>query len=182
VKGPKNTVVGASAPGAVLLPVLVTGAPEGKKLQIVEAALEIFIGVAPRPRQVGAVFDEESQRQADLDACFKANPGLMRYKARPLDGIWATAPYLHNGSVPTLYDLLLPAAQRPKKFLLGAREYDPVKVGYVTGNAPGNSFVFQAVDDAGKQVPGNSNMGHDYGVGSLTEAQRLSLLEYLKTL
>ena len=52
-------------------------------------------------------------------------------RARPLYGIWAAAPYLHNGSVPTLHDLLLPPEHRPKTFALGAREYDPVKLGFV---------------------------------------------------
>ncbi len=55
----------------------------------------------------------------------------LGYIARPLNGIWATAPYLHNGSVPTLYDLLLPAEQRPRTFYTGSNEFDPVKVGYV---------------------------------------------------
>ncbi|MEE4277884.1 MAG: di-heme-cytochrome C peroxidase [Halieaceae bacterium] len=52
------------------------------------------------------------------------------YKARPLNGIWATAPYLHNGSVPTLYDLLLPPDERPRQFRVGCREFDPTRVGF----------------------------------------------------
>lgn len=64
-------------------------------------------------------------------------PGAY-YKARPLNGIWATAPYLHNGSVPTLHDLLLPPQQRPKTFRVGCREYDPDKVGFVQ-DCPGAS-------------------------------------------
>ncbi len=58
----------------------------------------------------------------------------LQYKARPLNGIWATPPYLHNGSVPNLYALLSPVAERPKRFYLGNREYDPVNVGYSTRN------------------------------------------------
>jgi hypothetical protein len=46
------------------------------------------------------------------------------YRAKTLKGIWATAPFLHNGSVPTIYHLLLPASQRPAMFRLGTREYD----------------------------------------------------------
>jgi len=57
-------------------------------------------------------------------------PGAY-YKARPLNGIWATAPYLHNGSVPTLEDLLLPPEDRPKKFSVGCHGFDPDKVGFV---------------------------------------------------
>ena len=61
--------------------------------------------------------------------------------AGPLRGIWATAPYLHNGSVPTLYHLLLPGDERPKEFPLGHREYDPAHVGYRM-DAPDAPFVF----------------------------------------
>lgn len=103
---------------------------------------------------------------------------VMVYKARPLNGIWATAPYLHNGSIANLYDLLLPQAQRPSTFYLGSREYDPVKVGYdsaVSGTLP-NAFVF----DASKK--GNSNAGHLYGTAELSEHERKELLEYLKSL
>jgi hypothetical protein len=65
------------------------------------------------------------------------------YKARPLVGIWASPPYLHNGSVPTLYDLLSPI--RPATFTVGSREYDPVKVGYSTERFPaGKTFETQS--------------------------------------
>ena len=70
--------------------------------------------------------------------------------------MWATAPYLHNGSVPTLHDLLLPPKDRPKTFPLGHRDYDPAKVGYTT-TADGPRFRF----DTSKV--GNSNAGHEYG-------------------
>ena len=125
------------------------------------------------------------RRASRLESCYQANdrprpagtPAPFAYKARPLDGIWATAPYLHNGSVPTLYDLLRAPADRPASFNVGTREYDPVHVGYRTEPAaPGNGFTFNATGN------GNSNEGHDYNVGRLTEAQRLALLEYLKTL
>ena len=108
----------------------------------------------------------------------------------PCTGIWATPPYLHNGSVPTLYDLLLPPAQRPISFLVGTREFDPEKVGYVTDatnaqyqtprSAQENTFTFRTRDAGGNMVPGNSNAGHDYGNASLTEEQRWALVEYMK--
>ncbi len=60
----------------------------------------------------------------------------LAYKVRPLDGIWATLPYLHNGSVPTVCDLLSPVAERPKTFYTGGRESDPVKLGLKTDTAP----------------------------------------------
>ena len=58
--------------------------------------------------------------------------GELAYKVRPLNGVWATPPYLHNGSVPTIDDLLGDPEKRPPKFYLGSREYDPVKLGYKT--------------------------------------------------
>lgn len=94
------------------------------------------------------------------------------YACRPLVSAWATAPYLHNNSVPTLYDLLLPAAKRPRTFPVGHREYDPLKLGYVTTQAEGD-FLFDTT------LPGNHNSGHEYGT-ALSEADRMDLLEYLK--
>ena len=84
---------------------------------------------------------------------------LVGYQAPPLDGIWATAPYLHNGSVPTIYDLLLPARQRPSVFRLGSREYDPVKLGYREDGprAPqSRDFLFET------RYNGNWNSGHEW--------------------
>ncbi|KIG13522.1 hypothetical protein DB30_07970 [Enhygromyxa salina] len=118
---------------------------------------------------------EESEKQGDYHKATAEQPNaeFLSYKARPLNGIWATAPYLHNGSVPTLYDLLLPPASRPTKFVLGRREFDPNKVGFVSeGDEP---FV---VDTS---VTGNGNGGHEYGV-TLSDADRWALVEYLKTL
>ena len=105
---------------------------------------------------------------------------LLAYKARPLNGIWSAAPYLHNGSVPNLYELLLPAAARSKTFYIGSWEYDPVKVGYVSGPAPG-AFLFDT------RLPGNSNAGHEYGAGAdglptLGEEDIRALVEYMKSL
>ena len=108
----------------------------------------------------------------------------MIYKARPLDGIWATAPFLHNGSVPNLYEILSPADERSKTFYLGSRLFDPKKVGYQTGKIDGGFEL-----DTTK--PGNSNQGHEFkdapmGGGVigpfLKPAQREALIEYLKSL
>ena len=108
-------------------------------------------------------------------------PGV--YKAAPREGVWATGPYLHNGSVPNLYEMLIPAAQRTKKFYVG-REFDPVKVGVDTS---GNSGKF-LVDTT---IRGNSNAGHSFENGPmgngvigplLTEEQRWALVEYLKSI
>jgi hypothetical protein len=114
---------------------------------------------------------------------------LLSYKARSLNGVWATAPYLHNGSVPTLYDLLLPqkvqkgpkaapdppdAEFRPDKFMVGSREFDPQNVGLKSSDYDG--FLFDT------SIPGNSNAGHEYGTKEMSKEDRLNLLEYLKTL
>lgn len=93
------------------------------------------------------------------------------YKARSLNGIWATAPYLHNGSVPNLWQLLQAPDQRVKDFQVGSREFDPVNVGF---DATG-TFHFDT------RLPGNSNAGHTFGT-QLTDDQKWALIEYMKTL
>lgn len=107
---------------------------------------------------------------------------LSAYKARSLNGIWATAPYLHNGSVPNLYALLLPTKKpgdpesgeyRPNQFYVGSRQFDPKTVGFKSSGYPG--FLFDT------SIPGNSNGGHEYGT-ALTVEQRWDLVEYLKGL
>ncbi|HLM74828.1 MAG TPA: di-heme-cytochrome C peroxidase [Polyangiaceae bacterium] len=101
--------------------------------------------------------------------------GTGKYASRPLAGVWASAPYLHNGSVPTLYDLLLPPEKRPKTFLTGSRELDTKKVGYETSGEKGGAFLFDTSQNA------NKNTGHTYGT-TLSEEQRLDLIEHLKSL
>jgi mono/diheme cytochrome c family protein len=101
-------------------------------------------------------------------------PPTLKYKAAPLAGIWATAPYLHNGSVPNLYELLLPSDERTSKFYVGSREFDAKKVGFKTEQAPGTTLFDTS-------LPGNSNAGHDT-YGTFNEEQRWQLVEYLKSL
>ena len=105
-------------------------------------------------------------------------PGLRRtdgYLNVPLDGCWLRAPYLHNGSVPTLRDLLQPAAARPVRFYRGSDVYDPVNMGFQS-TAPGAG---ESLYDT--TLPGNSNAGHEYGT-ELPAGQKAELLEFLKTL
>ncbi len=97
------------------------------------------------------------------------------YAARPLYGIWAAAPFLHNGSVPSLYDLLLPPERRPKTFALGARRYDPVKLGFAVETSCTQQDCL--VDTT---RTGDRNGGHLWGT-DLSEPDRMALLEYLKT-
>ena len=109
-------------------------------------------------------------------------PALFAYKANPADGMWASPPYLHNGSVPNLYELLSPAMERSKTFFIG-RDFDPVKVGVDTSEASGK-FLFDTSSF------GNSNVGHSFENGSgqgvigplLTEEERWALVEYLKSI
>jgi mono/diheme cytochrome c family protein len=119
---------------------------------------------------------------------------LLAYKGRSLNGIWATAPYLHNGSVPTLYDLLLPQKRdgdpaegeyRPDSFVVGSRQFNPEKVGFSYEGYDG--FPMTTFRD------GDKNGGHEYGAGrtpqmngeqfrALSEDERRDLIEYIKTL
>ena len=123
----------------------------------------------------------------DRDAINGGRPNRLQapleYKARPLDGVWASPPYLHNGSVPSLYALLSPWEERPSRFTLGAREFDPVRVGYRDG-------AFEQGFALDTTLAGNRNTGHEFNavkrpgvIGrGLAPEERLALIEYLKTL
>lgn len=124
----------------------------------------------------------DKSKADQLTRCMTDQNPLLGYKRGPLAGVWATAPYLHNGSVPTLYDLLLPPGERPKTFYTGTREFDPVKVGYKTEQSAENRFLFRTADDQGQIIQGNANTGHDYDNASLSPADRDALIEYLKGL
>lgn len=126
----------------------------------------------------------EAQRKV-LDGWGRANEvrETCGYKARPLHGIWSTAPFLHNGSVPNLYELLGPGEARSKTFAMGTLEFDPVKVGYRTEPFE-HAFIFDT------SLTGNSNRGHEFsntpGPGvigrALSDDERWALIEYLKAI
>ena len=105
------------------------------------------------------------------------------YKSRPLHGVWATPPFLHNGSVPTVYHMLSPLRMRPKTFHVGNREYDPVHLGYVHTPSAG-SFKHDT------SIAGNHNTGHLFTdvdmpgrIGPLfSEVEKFALMEYLKVM
>lgn len=119
------------------------------------------------------------------------------YRARPLNGVWSTAPYLHNGSVPSLYWMLSPARDRPKSFCMGNREYDPKQVGFAVTDGEWwcktGQTRFKTTTFFGTEINGNSNAGHSFEgtpgpnnpgvIGRLLkEDERYDLIEYLKTL
>ena len=102
---------------------------------------------------------------------------LVGYNPPFLDGLWLRAPYLHNGSVPTLRDLLEPPERRPASFWRGYDLYDPVRVGFVTSGAEAERVG--TLHDTTRL--NNGNGGHLFGT-ALAEAEKVALLEYLKTL
>jgi mono/diheme cytochrome c family protein len=166
------------APNLVLLTNAVTGVLANNKWEISKLLIFHSEGLPP-PVQINRAAGVDP-KQARAAACmnFKDDPTdpKMVYKGRPLQGIWATAPYLHNGSVANLWEMLLPPASRSKTFYLGTREFDPKNVGYETVKSDDNSFLFDT------SLPGNFNAGHDYGNAGLTDADRWALVEYMKTL
>ncbi|RZI99991.1 MAG: hypothetical protein EON90_09135 [Brevundimonas sp.] len=166
---------------SAMLVTTVVGSMVKQAPDILTTSAASAFGLEPPPEITAPVDGGLSDREIRLRECMGSASAKLGYKARPLTGIWATAPYLHNGSVRTLYQLLLPEGEREASFYVGAREFDPRDVGYV--NQPGPSrFLFRAVDDAGNPIPGNSNRGHDYGNASLSERNRRALIEYMKTL
>jgi RoxA-like, cytochrome c-like len=147
----------------------VKAAVDGIKKKVYAAA-----GIDAAQQQI---MEDVGQRDAVAwrDTLLDTQPPYGPYAARPLFGVWAAAPYLHNGSVPTLYDLLLPPAQRPKTFALGLREYDPVRLGFIVAATCSQQDCL--VDTT---RTGDGNGGHLWGT-DLSESDRMALLEYLKT-
>jgi hypothetical protein len=94
-----------------------------------------------------------------------------KYFAATLSGVWARSPYLHNGSIRTMHDLLTPPQQRERRFHRGSREFDESAMGYTD----------EGVYLLDTSASGNSNSGHDYGT-KLTIQEKHDLIEYLKTL
>jgi len=109
---------------------------------------------------------------------------IRGYKARPLDGVWATPPFLHNGSVANLFELLSPVAERQTRFWVGSAEFDPVRVGFRSERFPGGFLLDTS-------ITGNGNQGHEFRAGcrqdgvigrALQPHERWALVEYLKVL
>ena len=123
-----------------------------------------------------------AQMNGDRPNCL--NPAEA-YRARPLNGVWATPPFLHNGSVPSLQALLSPVSERPAVFWLGQLEFDPKSVGLVVTEIKNGNKLDTS-------VPGNSNKGHEFAdapkgtpgvIGPLLKPEeRAALIEYLKSI
>lgn len=206
----KGTPLKATDSGSRLLTALITGALIGKADALLGSlAKDVFTSSSADQMTIASAstrfspengFPPDARKRALAERCTKGNDPLLAYKARPLNGIWATAPFLHNGSVPTLYDLLLPSDMRPltalanaqipqskfyrpPTFWVGTREFDPDKVGFKTSpEAAGNSFKFDTRNAQGSELLGNSNAGHDYDNAAISNDDRWALVEYLKSL
>ena len=160
-------------------------------------ASDVEVGGTERPfgealgsllTQVVDAYQKNNPKQAETVAAARTNAGKTvwvsrpeGYSARRLKGVWATPPFLHNGSVPTLADLLASPdcssgrACRPQTFVMGHRDYDTARLGF-TREAPEGKKTFTY--DTTKS--GNSNKGHLYGT-TLSASEKTALLEYLKT-
>jgi hypothetical protein len=140
-------------------------------------------GVAPstaRQQNLNAQALATKPEAQQMRGAFQAPPTTtFNYESRVMQGIWATAPYLHNGSVPTLADLLKPASERPVSFKIGPA-YDPVAVGLAATQTKFNYTL--TTTDCADRNSGNSRCGHEFGTTTLTPAEKRALLEYLKRL
>lgn len=139
----------------------------------------------------------------DRPNCLQGGKG---YKARPLDGIWATPPYLHNGSVPSIMDLLKPVEERPKMVQLGDNRFDPANLGIYQDKSValkhGENYATNGFFILDTSLAGNANTGHEFSsayvkptesepnpaqpkgvIGPLlSPPERQAIIEYLKTL
>ena len=146
-----------------------------KANNVPEATQAEWEGRTRRPPQQWKPSMRSTLAEADT---FPDTKGGRVYPAKPLAGVWATAPYLNNGSVASIWDLLTPPASRPRQFMLGSREYDVQKLGYVTtadAKSPAPAWEYDT-----SQV-GNANTGHVYGT-NLPEDEKRALIEFLKAL
>lgn len=133
---------------------------------------------ALRASRTASMLNADPEMQ-QLQGAFRA-PATTEYKyeARVMQGIWAAAPYLHNGSVPTLADLLKPVAERPASFMVGPN-YDPNAVGLAKVQTKFNYSLITT--DCSDRNSGNSRCGHLFGT-TLEPDEKRALLEYLKKL
>ncbi len=151
------------------LKVAVVGSILQKIIPFAADATTSAAGLSPEQKALTGAYRQTEENCA---------PGKFCFEARVLYGAWAAAPYLHNGSVASLAELLKPDSQRLASFAVGAA-YDPATVGLATVQAAGAPV--RQTSGCDDRNSGNSRCGHNYGT-TLGEADRAALLEYLKTL
>jgi hypothetical protein len=146
---------------------LVSGEPLNNEINSIDLAVHVAVGAGLNQKISSILATHKSMHWTENPIM----PTQPVYIARPLGGIWASAPYLHNGSVPSLAQLLTPSSQRVTTFSL-MTDFDPKTVGLSDqeGEINFNSALL-----------GNNNQGHDFGT-ELSESQKWALIEYLKTL
>ena len=161
------------------------GTPSSGSLAFAQIAKKIFDqsmkGMSDKER---ATIDEIDKHRGPPKWLISDSKDGKLYPARSLEAVWASAPYLHNGSIPTLYHLLLPVKYRPSQFVVGSQDFLPKEVGFEWDpksfpelNDPHNAaktlFQFDTIK------LGNSNSGHEFGT-DLSDDDRWALIEYLK--
>jgi len=170
----------------VLDGIFLSGGFEGRQVQgIIGAKIGSTSGVMPLASNavtgilLNTIGVEEARPLLQNFDPFLLDAEYIRgYKSRPLNGIWASSPFLHNGSVPSIYELLLPADQRVKEFYIGSRRLDTEKIGLQTTidtSSGVEPFLFDT------RLKANSNSGHEYGT-DLPLSERMELIEFIKTL
>lgn len=179
-KAPVGSPIGATSDTFSLLAVSVIGAIFQQTFGV---SLFKYGGEAPAatPAKHKPAADEllATYKPAAPEPCGSTN-GPIRYESRVMEGIWAAAPYLHNGSVPTLADLLKAPRNRPDKFEVGNR-YDTALVGLARDQGPGAGKRDTRGCSEDDIKSGESRCGHDFGT-DLSDSEKKALLEYLKAI
>jgi hypothetical protein len=180
-KAPIGPAIGATSDTFALLGVAVIGSIFQQTFGVSLFKYGTAEGVAATPVKHKAAAEEllATYKPAAPDVC-GGKAGPIKYESRVMHGIWATAPYLHNGSVPTLADLLKPPRHRPDKFEVGDR-YDTALVGLARDQASGAQVRNTRGCDEDDIRSGESRCGHDFGT-DLSDSEKKALLEYLKAI
>jgi hypothetical protein len=181
-----GTMNGAGIPGISSTLKPMDSAFNVLRVAVTGSILQYYIPVALSAQADAARSSTDASHAAataELRGAFNAarpgGPTTAAFESRVLEGIWAAAPYLHNGSVPTLAELLKPAADRVQSFKIGPA-YDIENVGL----APAQEKFAYVLETTGceDKHSGNSRCGHEFGTTTLTTDEKRALLEYLKIL
>jgi len=180
-RAPVGPPIGATSDTFSLLGVSVIGAIFQQTFGVSLFKYGSAEAAAVTPKKHKPAADEllATYKPAAADPC-GGKAGQVKYESRVMEGIWAAAPYLHNGSVPTLADLLKSPRNRPDKFEVGNR-YDTTLVGLARNQAPGARERNTRGCDSDDLKSGESRCGHDFGT-DLSDSEKKALLEYLKAI